>query len=75
MLCESCFWCCTFYGNLKKTITQTYPYCWQDRLKLIPVLLNEIHYSFDYRLKNKELSHLERNRIVISMGQGVVLVI
>jgi hypothetical protein len=45
------------------------------RLKLIPVLLNEIHYSFDYRLKNMELSHLERNRIVISMGQGVVLVI
>jgi hypothetical protein len=43
MLCESCFWCCTLYGELKKRITRTCPYCLNDRLKLMHILLNEIH--------------------------------
>jgi hypothetical protein len=63
MLCESCFWCCIFYGDLKKTITRKCPYCWHDRLKLVRILLNEIHYRFDDSLKKSRVITLGAKEI------------
>jgi hypothetical protein len=74
MLCESCFWCCTFYGSLKKTANLTCPYCCYDRLKLISILLNEIDYGFGDSLKKcgvmtlgtKENNNFKRTRSSVS---------
>src|SRR2546423_6531781 len=73
ILCESCFWCCTLYGSLKKSANRTCPYCCHDGLKLIPILLNEIHYGFGDSLKNgvmtlgtKENNNFKRTRSSVS---------
>jgi hypothetical protein len=74
MLCESCFWCCTLYGSLKKTVNRTCPYCWHDRLKLIPILLNEIHDGLGDSLKKcgivtlgtKENNNFKKTRSSVS---------
>jgi hypothetical protein len=50
ILCDTCFWCATYFGNLMVPAEDRCPNCLDTELSSFPILCNE-SFTFDYNEK------------------------
>jgi hypothetical protein len=46
LLCESCFWCASYFNNYREVVTKC-PICGDDSVESLPISHDEV-YSFNY---------------------------
>jgi rRNA maturation endonuclease Nob1 len=44
LLCESCFWCASYFNNYRKVVTNC-PICGSKNIKSMPISHDEVHTS------------------------------
>lgn len=62
ILCDTCFWCATYFGNFMVPAEDRCPNCLDTELSSFPILSNE-SFTFDYNeMRGVELNFHSRKK-------------